>query len=77
MSNLGTAKTLNISKGGVLLECNDQLPAGRTIEVSIQWPFLLDGIRPMKLLVYGTTVRTRRGFVAVQSHRHEFRLAGR
>ena len=67
--------TLDISSGGLLLACNNNLLAGSEIEVSIQWPFLLDGVRPLKLLITGYIVRANPMVVAVKFRSYEFRTA--
>jgi hypothetical protein len=76
-ARLRAAKTVNIGTGGLLLECNDSLPPGRRIEVSIQWPFLLDGLCPLKLVIRGRIVRVRGPVVAIETSHHEFRTAAR
>jgi len=72
----GYARTLNISSGGVLLSANDCLPAGRSIKLAMNWPFLLEGVCQLRLIVRGSIVRSDGTRVAVQSMHHEFRTAG-
>lgn len=76
VDRLGLGRTLNVSSGGVLFEANESLPAGSTIEVLMNWPFLLEGVCPLKLVIYGSVVRSDNKGVAVRTKHHEFRTAG-
>jgi hypothetical protein len=72
----GFGRTLNISSGGVLLSVNDSLPLGGLIKLAINWPFLLEGVCPLKLQIGGRVVRSDVKKVAVQIQHHEFRTSG-
>jgi len=72
----GSGKTRNVSSAGVLFEAPGALPAGSMIEVMLSWPFLLEGICPLRLVMRGRIVRNDMRGVAVQSTYHEFRTAG-
>jgi hypothetical protein len=76
IDRLGAGKTLNVSSGGVWFESADPLPARGAIELVMSWPFLLEGICPLKLVVHGRIVRKDGHRVAVQAKHHEFRTAG-
>jgi len=76
VERLGLGKTLNVSSGGVLFEANESLPAGSSIELLMQWPFLLEGVCPLKLVIHGSVVRSDNKGVAVRTKQHEFRTAG-
>jgi hypothetical protein len=76
VERLGLGKTLNVSSGGVLFEANDRLPAGSSIELLMHWPFLLEGVCPLKLVIHGSVVRSDIHGVAVRTKQHEFRTAG-
>jgi hypothetical protein len=73
---LGSTRTVNIASGGVLLDKNESLPAGCAIELLINWPFLLEGVCPLKLIMRGRIVRSDGMGVAIQAKQHEFRTAG-
>ena len=73
---LGSGKTRNISSGGVLFEVADSPPEGGSIEVMLNWPFLLEGVCPLRLVMRGRIVRSDTRGVAIQSKFHEFRTAG-
>jgi hypothetical protein len=76
VERLGLGRSLNISSGGVLFEANEPLPAGSSVEVMMHWPFLLEGVCPLKLVIYGSVVRSDSKGVAVRTKHHEFRTAG-
>jgi hypothetical protein len=46
-----SGRTVNIGSGGVLFTTEHPLPIGRTVEVAINWPALLDGIIRFRVLV--------------------------
>jgi len=72
----GSGRTLNVASGGVLLQTNDALPAGSSVELVLNWPFLLEGVCPLKLVMRGRVVRCDGKGVAIQAKHHEFRTAG-
>jgi hypothetical protein len=72
----GSGQTLNVSTGGVYFECVDPLPTAGAIELVMNWPFLLEGVCRLKLIMRGRIVRIDGQRIAVQALRHEFRTAG-
>jgi hypothetical protein len=68
----GQGRTLNMSSGGILFGGDQSLPTGAFIEVSINWPVLLQGSCPLSLLVVGRVVRSENNRVAVRMKRYEF-----
>ena len=76
VERLGLGRTLNISSSGVLFEANDLLPAGGTIELAINWPFLLGAVINLKLVMRGRVVRTDAQTIAVKVEHYEFRTTG-
>jgi hypothetical protein len=76
VARLGLGRTLNVSSGGVLFEANEPLAPGSSIELLMHWPFLLEGVCPLKLVIHGSVVRSDNTGVAVQTKHHEFRTAG-
>ena len=72
----GAGKTRNISSGGVLFEALGSAPQGSSIELMLSWPFLLEGVCPLRLVMRGRIVRSDMRGVAIQSNYHEFRTAG-
>jgi hypothetical protein len=52
----GSGFTLNISSSGVLFEPNDTLRSTGEIELTLHWPFLLDGVCPLRLVTQGCVI---------------------
>ncbi len=76
MAETGTGRTLNMSSSGIWLTTETILPAGVPIELSINWPALLNQICPMKLMVFGCVVRSDERGAAISVERYEFRTQG-
>jgi hypothetical protein len=72
----GSGRTINMCSGGVLLDTDHALPEGGSIELVIHWPFLLEGVCPLKLVMHGRIIRSDNRGVAIQVKHHEFRTAG-
>src|SRR5271165_3872134 len=54
----GSGKTLNFGSGGLLFTTEDHLPVGRTVELSVTWPALLEGKCPLQFVATGRIVRS-------------------
>ena len=76
IAETGTGKTLNISSGGVCFTTETMLTPGMPIELSMNWPVLLNDSCPMKLMIYGCVIRTGDKGAAVAIERYEFRTQG-
>lgn len=72
----GNGKTLNISSGGVCFTTDAQLAPGLPVELAIQWPALLRGSVPLRLVTYGIVVRTWNHSAVATIDRYEFRTQG-
>lgn len=70
------ATTRDISARGVLFSTAEVLPNGSTVELSIDWPVLLNGTKRLRLKVYGRVVRSDEQGTAIRTVRHEFFTAG-
>jgi hypothetical protein len=68
----GVGRTLNMSSGGILFDGDQDLPAGSFVELSINWPILLQNTRPLSLMIMGRVVRCKGNTVAVKTNRYEF-----
>ena len=68
----GTGKTYNISSGGLLFETDQRLPTGAFVEVSINWPILLQDTCPLTLMMVGKVVRSDVKGAALRVTRYEF-----
>ena len=69
----GTGKTLDISSGGVLFETQQRLRYGKRVELSVNWPALLEGGCPLKFVAVGRVVRAEDARAAMRIEQYEFR----
>ena len=76
IAETGTGKTRNISSGGVWISTESMLTAGMPVELSMNWPVLLNDSCPMKLMIYGCVIRSNDKGAAVAIERYEFRTQG-
>jgi hypothetical protein len=72
----GIGRTLDISSSGVLFESDTPLPSSSQIELAMDWPFLLDGVCTLKLVMRGRIVRSDAKAAAFKAEYHELRTAG-
>jgi hypothetical protein len=72
----GSARTLNISSGGVLLDVNHFLPASGPIRLILKWPVVLDEVCPLKLVIDGHIVRNEGNRIAIRIKHYEFYTTG-
>jgi|SRR5579884_1241197 len=70
----GTSRTLDISSGGIAIQTDAILPAGRAVRVFINWPAPLDGRLPLSLVIDGNVLRSTECSAVVAISRYEFRL---
>jgi hypothetical protein len=76
VERVGTGKTLNVSSSGVCFQSADLLPDKGSIELVMNWPFMLEGVCPLRLVMRGRIVRREGQRTAIQVKHHEFRTAG-
>lgn len=75
-THYGSGYTADLSRGAVRFVSDDPPPTGVNIELRIAWPYLLQNVCPLELVVSGTTARSgERGTVLGISH-YEFRTCG-
>src|SRR5262249_51089104 len=72
----GTGTTKNMSSSGVFFSTADILPVGSTVELIASWPFLLDGLCPIRLFLRGQVTRCTVEGVALRITQYEFRTRG-
>ena len=77
IAETGVGRTANISSGGVWFSTESMLTTGMPVELSMNWPVLLNDSCPMKLMIYGCVVRSNERGAAVAIERYEFRTQGR
>jgi hypothetical protein len=68
----GSGKTCDFSRNGVFFHANHALPKGLAVELSIDWPVLLDGVCPLQLRISGKVLRSSEAGTAVKIMRHCF-----
>ena len=76
IAETGSGKTTNISSSGVWFTTENMLTTGMPVELSMNWPVLLNDSCPMKLMIYGCVVRSNEKGAAVAIERYEFRTQG-
>jgi len=69
----GDGVTVDLSSGGILFDARQSLPVGLDVELSINWPVLLNNVAAMQLVVSGRIVRATGTTVAIRMTQHEFR----
>ena len=69
----GCGCTIDLSSSGLSFTTDQPPLPGEKLEVSIEWPVLLDGAIRLQLVMSGIVVRTANAATAVQITRHEFR----
>ena len=69
----GVGKTRDISSGGTFFNADQRLPAGGQVELSIDWPTLLNGVCPLQLRIKGKVMRNSGPGTAVKTLHYEFR----
>jgi hypothetical protein len=73
----GDGLAVNLSSGGVLVASQHKIVLGARVELSIEWPSLLNGIVPLQLFAVGHVVRRGASQFASTLERHAFRTAKR
>ena len=76
IAETGNGRTMNISSSGVWFSTENMLTSGMPVELSMNWPVLLNDSCPMKLMIYGCVVRSNEKGAAVAIERYEFRTQG-
>jgi hypothetical protein len=69
----GSGRTIDLSSSGLSFPADRSLETGQKLDVSIDWPALLDGGVKLQLIVSGVVVRTAGTATALQIRRHEFK----
>jgi len=68
---------VNMSSGGVLVASKHEITVGSRMEISIEWPSLLDGQVPLQLVATGRVVRCDTFSFAMGLASHQFRTRTR
>ena len=70
---VGTGVVMNMSRSGVLVSSEHGISEGVQVELSIEWPSLLDGRVPLQVVTVGRVVRCEPSSFAVVLARYQFR----
>jgi len=73
IAETGRGVTVNISSGGLWFSTDNMLTTGIPVEISMNWPVLLNDSCPMKLMIYGCIIRSNERGAAVTIEWYEFR----
>jgi len=74
----GAGQTLNMSSGGLLIASDRQfVRAGTRLQLTIEWPLLLQGMTPLQLSAACQVVRCQDALFAVRMERYQFRTRKR
>jgi hypothetical protein len=68
----GDGLAVNVSSGGVLVACHHDVRVGALMELSIEWPLLLDGRTPLQLIAMCRVLRRGAHHFAAKFERYEF-----
>ena len=69
----GSGRTTDLSSSGLAFISDNPLPHGLRLDLSIDWPVLLDGAIQLQLTISGVVVRTSGSVTALRIQRHEFK----
>jgi hypothetical protein len=75
---VGVGQTLDLSSSGILVESRQQkVGVGSRLEVSVNWPIMLEGTSPLQVVVRGRVVRSEMFRFAVSFQVYQFRTMKR
>jgi hypothetical protein len=73
---IGSGVARELSRGGLRFVTDVPPPAGAEVEVRIAWPFKLQNICPLELVMKGVILRTDYSGTALKARGYEFRTCG-
>jgi len=68
----GSGRAINMSSGGLLFATRGLLPEGQKIQVTVNWPVLLDDGCRLKVVASGRVVRSDARATAIRIEHYEF-----
>ena len=72
----GNGTTVELASGGVLFHADAPPPDGVEVELRVEWPFLLQEVCNLEVLLKGRVIRTDSRGTAVKMHGYEFQTCG-
>jgi hypothetical protein len=68
----GVGLSVDLGSGGVLVATTHPIMAGALVEMSFEWPWLLDGKVPLQMIAAGRVLRRATAHFAATFERYEF-----
>jgi len=75
-SHVGCGQTVELSRGGVRFTAADPPPIHASLEARIAWPFLLQGVCPLEVVVKGAVISSTERGTVLRMRSYEFRTCG-
>jgi hypothetical protein len=69
----GSGRTIDMSSSGLSFTADTPLSIGQRLDMSIDWPVLLDGDVQLQIVASGVVIRTTGAVTAIRIERHGFR----
>jgi len=76
-NQVGIGKIQDMSSSGIFFACPEVLSVGTDVNLSIDWPILLNQVLPLQLRVSGWIVRNDQRGTAIRIRRHEFHVSAK
>ena len=76
VTQFGSGYTLDLSRGAVRFACENPPPDRTEVELRIAWPYLLQNVCPLELVVRGATTTTNERGTVLSMSDYEFRTCG-
>jgi PilZ domain len=73
---LGSGRVADLSRGGVRFHSECPPPDGCEVELRLEWPFLLQNVCPLELVIRGEVLKTSPRGTVLRMHHYEFRTCG-
>jgi len=75
-THFGSGHTADLSRGAVRFIADNPPPEGALVELRIAWPFLLQNVCPLELLVRGTIASNSERGTVLAMNSYEFQTCG-
>lgn len=72
----GYGVTRNLSRGGLRFSTDTPPPKGAELVLHVNWPFLLQNVCPLELVIWGRVLKSDRESTAVVMRDYEFKTCG-